>query len=309
MRFAAPILVTGSIRSGTTWLGRLLATARNAFYVHEPFNPNAAWNTAFPTPLAHYYLDAHNGPVHAHFMARVLALEPDVKGRWKEPTAAPLFDEIDRFRRHRKRGTPVTVVLKDPTALYSCEWLADAFGCRPLLLLRHPVGVIRSLLRLGWARNLSWLAISGQPLLAERLRALDAGFEPFFDPAGWQELDDLERATRFVDFNCRFVLAMQRQHPEWRVLRYERLAADRGRLLALFDELELTPTDATTRALDGADPLVAPAGAQPRSLRPSPVSIDALYDGDDGIDWRRHYRRHFSYLAEAFPDSRVLALP
>jgi hypothetical protein len=33
-----PILVTGSHRSGSTWVGRMLAEAPAVFYIHEPFS-------------------------------------------------------------------------------------------------------------------------------------------------------------------------------------------------------------------------------------------------------------------------------
>ena len=33
-----PILVTGAHRSGSTWTGKMLALAENAYYLHEPFN-------------------------------------------------------------------------------------------------------------------------------------------------------------------------------------------------------------------------------------------------------------------------------
>ena len=36
-----PILVTGAHRSGTTWVGKMLALAPGVAYVHEPFSPRA----------------------------------------------------------------------------------------------------------------------------------------------------------------------------------------------------------------------------------------------------------------------------
>ena len=33
-----PILVTGSHRSGTTWVGKMLAATGSVGYIHEPFN-------------------------------------------------------------------------------------------------------------------------------------------------------------------------------------------------------------------------------------------------------------------------------
>jgi hypothetical protein len=33
-----PILVTGSHRSGTTWVGRIIASSPSVAYIHEPFH-------------------------------------------------------------------------------------------------------------------------------------------------------------------------------------------------------------------------------------------------------------------------------
>ena len=37
-----PILVTGAHRSGTTWVGKMLALAPGVAYIHEPFSPRTA---------------------------------------------------------------------------------------------------------------------------------------------------------------------------------------------------------------------------------------------------------------------------
>src|SRR5882672_1880226 len=36
-----PILVTGAHRSGSTWVGRMIARSPTIRYIHEPFNPDA----------------------------------------------------------------------------------------------------------------------------------------------------------------------------------------------------------------------------------------------------------------------------
>src|SRR5947209_3701161 len=38
MNVRKPILVTGSHRSGTTWVGKMLAATPSVGYIHEPFN-------------------------------------------------------------------------------------------------------------------------------------------------------------------------------------------------------------------------------------------------------------------------------
>ena len=42
MSSARPILVTGAHRSGTTWIGKMLALAPGVGYIHEPFSPATA---------------------------------------------------------------------------------------------------------------------------------------------------------------------------------------------------------------------------------------------------------------------------
>ena len=36
MQNASPILVTGSHRSGSTWVGKMLSVAPHVAYIHEP---------------------------------------------------------------------------------------------------------------------------------------------------------------------------------------------------------------------------------------------------------------------------------
>src|SRR5438132_98120 len=39
MTVRRPILVSGSPRSGTTWVGKMIAASSSVGYIHEPFNP------------------------------------------------------------------------------------------------------------------------------------------------------------------------------------------------------------------------------------------------------------------------------
>src|SRR5258707_7647151 len=39
MTTTRPILVSGSHRSGTTWVGKMIAASPAVGYIHEPFNP------------------------------------------------------------------------------------------------------------------------------------------------------------------------------------------------------------------------------------------------------------------------------
>src|SRR5687767_8168951 len=69
------VLVTGSHRSGTTWVGRMLALARRTCYLHEPFKPGwdppyvwtrfDTWNT---------YIHDGNAAAHERALARTVGM-------------------------------------------------------------------------------------------------------------------------------------------------------------------------------------------------------------------------------------------
>ena len=53
-------------------------------------------------------------------------------------------------------------VVKDPTALLSTEWLVKHFNLTPVIVTRHPILIVKSLLKLGWGGSPTE-AINRQP--------------------------------------------------------------------------------------------------------------------------------------------------
>ena len=117
-----PILVTGSNRSGTTWVGRMLEASRELEYVHEPFNASL-----WPRPLGmrlggHYaYVSEANEEALGAAMRRVLAYRPPYLRQLPEARGprdvarlgkAVLLAERARLRRRRP-------LLKDPIAIFA----------------------------------------------------------------------------------------------------------------------------------------------------------------------------------------------
>src|SRR5262249_5799849 len=64
------------------------------------------------------------------------------------------------WRRQRR------IVMKDPCALLSAEWLADEYNMDVLVLIRHPAAFASSLKRLKWQFDLSRFA--KQPALVDK---------------------------------------------------------------------------------------------------------------------------------------------
>ena len=133
-----PILVTGMYRSGTTWVGAMLAPA-GLWHLHEPFNPNQGlWDDELAyarADRARPDIDALVGELLEGRHRSVLRL-PDT-GRWFMPLRLLPLE-------------PRRVLLKDPSAALLSEYLARRHGIRTLVLFRHPAAVVASFLRLGW---------------------------------------------------------------------------------------------------------------------------------------------------------------
>lgn len=133
-----PILVTGMYRSGTTWVGAMLA-APGVWHLHEPFNPNLGlWSEE----LAYRRSSEPD--------RRVDALVKDlVHGRHRKALKLP---HAHRFFLPMRvlPLRPQRILIKDPSAALLSEYLTRRHGMRTLVLFRHPLGVVASFVRLGW---------------------------------------------------------------------------------------------------------------------------------------------------------------
>ncbi len=218
------ILVTGSHRSGSTWVGRILAAADGLHYVHEPFNVVARirWTAHRPTHQFEY-------------------LQPGAQGMWPDEVARAVAlrfpwasQSVEALRHRRLRRLGATAVaasrarrqglrplIKDPIAVFSTEWMVDRFALTPVVLIRDPVAFVGSLKERNWAFDFwHW---ADQPLLLEDLLA------PYRDEIMRQARQPGSIVEQgILQWNAFYsvVCAFRERHPDWLILRYEDLAAD-----------------------------------------------------------------------------------
>lgn len=167
-----PVLVTGAIRSGTTWLGELLGRSPALEYVWEPFNPLVrAWpHNRVPHFLTGPYDaqpvvdDLADALIHLRSRGRLIA-HPEAVAR-----------ELRRRRQFaaaRRAGR--APLLKDPLAVLLARYLEERYGARVVLCVRDPAAFVSSCLRLDWDYDFENLL--DQPLLMRRLEPWRAEME------------------------------------------------------------------------------------------------------------------------------------
>ncbi|MEP6476020.1 MAG: sulfotransferase [Actinomycetota bacterium] len=222
MRPAHPILVTGSHRSGSTWVGRMLAASGLVGYIREPFSvlhrpgvldaPIRWWFPYICTENEEHYLPAVADML--SFRYRTLA---GVRAVRSGTDVAKLVHERVRWGRYRTHGA--VPLVKDPLALFSSEWLAQRFHARVLVLIRHPAGFTSSLVRYGWHHPFDHFL--RQPLLMrDRLEPFRQQIEAF---AG-TEHDPLDQAILLWNLIHHTISGYQGCHPDWLFSRYEDIA-------------------------------------------------------------------------------------
>jgi hypothetical protein len=159
-----PVLVTGAIRTGTTWVGETLARSPDLEYIWEPYNPLVR---AWPHSLVPHFM---TGPYDAQPLVDDIATSlvglhsrgglighPESFGR-----------EVQRrYRFAAARRAKRAALIKDPLAVLLARHLQERFGFRVVLCVRHPAGFVASCMRLGWDYDFENLL--AQPQLMQRL--------------------------------------------------------------------------------------------------------------------------------------------
>ncbi|HJS19050.1 MAG TPA: sulfotransferase, partial [Anaerolineales bacterium] len=184
MPISKPILVTGTHRSGTTWIGKMLAADSSTAYISEPLNvlhrPGVLrakvkhWyqyvceeNEAEYLPAFHDLLDFD---YHVWDEIRSIRSRRDFLRMGRD--FAIFYNGLMRGQR---------VLMKDPFAVFSMDWFAKRLNCKVVVAVRHPAAFVSSLKRLNWPFDLQDLL--DQPLLMrdhlesyrERIESAKAG--------------------------------------------------------------------------------------------------------------------------------------
>lgn len=161
-----PILVTGAHRSGTTWVGKMLAAGGEAAYISEPLNMHHRLGVLrLPTHYWYSYISADN---EAEYLPALLEMLSFRYHLGVELRSLRSLKDVLRMGRDwniftRGRIFHKRPLIKDPFAVFSAPWFAKRLNCQVVVTVRHPAAFVSSLKRLNWPFKFANLL--DQPLL------------------------------------------------------------------------------------------------------------------------------------------------
>jgi Sulfotransferase family len=226
-----PILVTGAHRSGTTWVGKMLALAPGVTYIHEPFNPRTAAGLS-PARFDRYFtvVTSENEARYRPGLEQTLRFRYGLGAQLRSLRGGRDFARIPRdlARVERARMSGARPLVKDPIALLSADWLAETFGMDVVVLIRHPAAFAASLKRLGWKHSFATFIQDGR--VPEVLQPYEAEIREQAASPG----EIMAQAALLWRVLYNAVDGYRERHPGWSFLRHEDVSAEP---IATFERL------------------------------------------------------------------------
>ncbi len=161
-----PILVCGAHRTGTTWVGKMLAVLPQAAYISEPLNVHHRPGVfSASVPYWYTYITAENEETYLPAYKLLIELNYHL---WSEIRSLRSRKDFLRMVRDVSifwagKLCQARPLMKDPFAVFSLPWFAQRLGCAVVVTVRQPYAFAASLKRLGWSFDFSNLL--SQPLL------------------------------------------------------------------------------------------------------------------------------------------------
>ena len=243
------ILVTGCPRSGTTFLGTVLALPPEVGYIREPFNRQYGLDG-----LSHDFTYLYPGMRDEEFYGDLI--QKLVEGRASfqrlplkaEPTKRQLgrllFKSGSNFTYLKAKYHPATrrYLLKDPMATLASQYFHRRFDMEVVVIVRHPIPILTSMRRVGTDHDLTDLI--SQPRLYQKY------LKPILGKTDINRLPLLERqALLWTSLNL--VLSdFVRNNPDFIVLRHKDIASKPfENFKRLYSRLGLEYTDTVDRRI------------------------------------------------------------
>ena len=150
------ILVTGSHRSGSTWVGRVIERSSKIRYVQEPFNLVIE---KYRHPFPNQFECLRGRTKEEQRKVRSYIRSFYVIWHWRNFRRifrVRSFKDLKKFVADQKNRLIKRTLMKDPLALLSADWIDDTFHWKTIVLIRHPAAFVASLKVKDWTFNFKY---------------------------------------------------------------------------------------------------------------------------------------------------------
>lgn len=219
--------VTGVIRSGTTFVGKILSLPIQVDYVHEPFNGGYSLPDRTPFEPRYFRPDATHPEAQAyrdhlaHIFRYDFGLEtwwhPD--DPWWRKAAKMVVGSRGPFYLRLAKLNPFheAALIKSPLAVRPAEFLYHNFDVRPVIVVRHPASLAASFKRVGWWPELK--DFRNEPKLVQDYLADDTELLRRSWPSRFLESMGHWKAANKI------LLSQAEKYSDWIVVTHEELSA------------------------------------------------------------------------------------
>lgn len=215
------ILVTGTHRSGTTWVGRTLSRPHNVELVYEPFNLETTrynfeykfdhWFEHVPTSKKYKEIEkVFDQYIPNNFLQYPAKICRETGYSLKTPL---IFAKYLILSSNRPR-----FLLKDPIALLSAGWLYERYDLKVICMIRNPLAFAGSLKKQGWDFDFK--------NFLEQEEILNSLLLPYKEEIKkvHEESDFIDRVSLLWNVLNFVILDYQKRYPEWFFVKHGKLA-------------------------------------------------------------------------------------
>lgn len=240
----SPILISGSHRSGTTWVGKTINTSSKVFYIHEPFNK---------INLKRYF----NIDLDVWFPYITVSNQSIIKKGFDDFLKGNIFN-IKYSNISLKRKTKLFIkniiiktaflrnkrfILKDPIAIFSSEWISETYQSNNIILIRHPAAFVSSLKKNNWTFDFSEF-YKQSSLMGNHLKP----FTKEIDKCIQDKCNIVDQGILLWNIIHAYIYEMQKKHDEWYFVRHEDISNNPIKEFRnIFNYLNLPWTSKTER--------------------------------------------------------------
>ncbi len=212
------LLITGSHRSGSTWVGKMLSLGSDTFYIDEPFNLKYKKNSPF-----NYWFEYVNHENQSKYMPYLNSeVKNGVFSYIKNINKAQNKSELKyRLLQNKALLLQNHLIFKDPIAIFSTEWLNQQMGLQPLILLRHPAAVVSSIMVQKWEHDFSQFL--KQPYLMDDLLNV---YKPQIEEYARTGKSPLQQNAFLWTLIHHAILQFKEKYSEWYFVKYEEVASN-----------------------------------------------------------------------------------